>query len=60
MYELKIISCPGRQDLAKLLSMGKKKNVIPPGIYASKPYPSMEGSQYEEDGMEHLDQEVFK
>ncbi|XP_056022198.1 anaphase-promoting complex subunit 1-like [Ostrea edulis] len=47
----------GRQDLAKLLSMGKKKNVIPPGIYASKPYPSMEGSQYEEDGMEHLDQE---
>jgi hypothetical protein len=39
--------------------MGKKKNMIPPGIYASKPYPSLEGSQYEEDGMEHLDQEVF-
>lgn len=38
--------------------MGKKKNVCPPGIYASKPYTGTEGTQYEEDGMEHLDQEV--
>lgn len=48
----------GRQDLAKLLSMGKKKKVCPPGIYTSKPYTGSEGTQYEEDGMEHLDQEV--
>lgn len=38
--------------------MGKKKNVCPPGIYTSKPYTGTEGTQYEEDGMEHLDQEV--
>lgn len=38
--------------------MGKKKNICPPGIYTSKPYTGTEGTQYEEDGMEHLDQEV--
>lgn len=50
----------GRQDLAKLLSMGKKKNICPPGIYTSKPYTGTEGTQYEEDGMEHLDQELLR
>ena len=48
----------GRQDLAQLLSMGKRKIVSSPRTHVSKPYPRTEGSQYEEDGMEHLDQEV--
>ena len=48
----------GRQDLAQLLSMGKRKIVSSPRTHVSKPYPRTEGSQSEEDGMEHLDQEV--
>ena len=38
--------------------MGKRKIVSSPRTHVSKPYPRTEGSQYEEDGMEHLDQEV--
>ena len=52
------LTSTGRQDLAQLLSMGKRKIVSSPRIHVSKPYPRTEGSQYEEDGMEHLDQEV--
>nr|XP_022333509.1 anaphase-promoting complex subunit 1-like [Crassostrea virginica]XP_022333510.1 anaphase-promoting complex subunit 1-like [Crassostrea virginica] len=50
----------GRQDLAQLLSMGKRKIVSSPRTHVSKPYPRTEGSQYEEDGMEHLDQELLQ
>ncbi|XP_061163277.1 anaphase-promoting complex subunit 1-like [Saccostrea echinata] len=50
----------GRQDLSQLLSLGKKKKVCSPGMYSYKPYPDVEGTQYEEDGMEHLDQELLR
>ena len=49
----------GRQDISKLMSLQDKGPATPPpGIYKRKPSPGGTGGKEDDDGMEHLDDEV--
>ncbi|XP_060071238.1 anaphase-promoting complex subunit 1-like isoform X2 [Ylistrum balloti] len=50
----------GRQDLSQLLGMENKKPQAPPGIYTKQPHPQSKRSKDEEDGMEHMDEELLR
>jgi anaphase-promoting complex subunit 1 len=49
----------GREDISKLMSLQDREDVSPPpGIFKRKPSPQSQGTKEEDDGMEHLDDEV--
>ncbi|KAJ8307875.1 hypothetical protein KUTeg_014573 [Tegillarca granosa] len=50
----------GRQDLSHLMSLDKQKLSIPPAFYSKQPHVQYKLNKDDDDGMEHLDEELLR